>query len=171
MAHVYPSSRTAETAVKIVAAARPPWLEQARRLFREYGDSLDVDLSFQNFDDELATLPGVYGTRRGSLLVAAADAVALGCVGLRELDSVTAELKRLYVRPTARGVGVGSALTGAALAAAEEREYRYVVLDTLATMGAAQRLYAEFGFVETAPYTDNPVSGTRFLRLDLKRRR
>ena len=153
--------------VTLVDGARPPWLAHARALFREYGDGLGVDLSFQRFEEELASLPGPYGASRGVLLLAQAGGEALGCVALRELDAETAELKRLFVRPQGRSRGVGRLLTEAALAAARDLGYCSVVLDTLPSMAAAQRLYERLGFTETAPYTHNPVAGTRFMRLDL----
>lgn len=151
----------------MVDATRPPWLALARALFVEYGNGLGIDLAFQRFDDELAALPGLYAPPRGRLLVAEFGGYAQGCVALRELDPTAAELKRLYVRPQARGRGVGRRLAEAAISAAGELEYRRIVLDTLPNMTAAQRLYRELGFRETAPYTFNAVAGTRFMELYL----
>lgn len=139
----------------------------ARELFREYADELGIDLGFQGFASELATLPGPYGSPRGALLLACDGAAPVGCVALRELDADTAELKRLFVRAGARGRGVGRLLAVAAAGAARARSYRSLVLDTLSSMVAARRLYAELGFVDCAPYTYNPLPGARFMRLDL----
>jgi ribosomal protein S18 acetylase RimI-like enzyme len=138
----------------------------ADALFREYTASLGVDLSFQGFAEELAALPGDYLPPRGALLLALAEDVALGCVGLRVLVwPQIAELKRLYVRPQARGRGVGRMLSEYALAAARDAGYERVRLDTLPTMIAAQRMYKSLGFQEIEPYRFNPVPGTRYMEL------
>lgn len=138
-----------------------------RELFREYADSLGIDLSFQGFERELAGLPGAYGEARGLLLLALVDEREAGCVALRDRGEGVAELKRLFVRPAFRGLGLGRRLTVEALARARALGHRRVVLDTLPTMGSAQRLYESLGFVDVEPYTENPVPGTRFLGLDL----
>jgi ribosomal protein S18 acetylase RimI-like enzyme len=136
-----------------------------RALLEEYASALGVDLGFQEFDRELAELPGAYAPPRGALLVARRGGETIGCVGLRPLDEQRCELKRLYVRPVARGGGTGRALTEAALAEARRLGYRRVLLDTLPGMEAAQRLYVELGFRDVAPYRPNPVDGARFLEL------
>ena len=138
-----------------------------RQLFREYSDSLGIDLSFQGFDRELAALPGAYGDARGLLLLALVDGRDAGCVAVRDRGDGVAELKRLFVRPGFRSFGLGRRLAVEALAAARALGHRRVVLDTLPTMGAAQRLYESLGFVDVEPYTENPIPGTRFLGLDL----
>ena len=134
-------------------------------LFRDYADGLGVDLGFQGFAEELATLPGEYAPPAGELLLARApDGAALGCVGLRPLEGAgLCEMKRLYVRPAGRGLGLGKALVAAIIAAAEARGYREMKLDTLPMMAAALALYRGFGFVEVAAYYGNPVPGTRYL--------
>ena len=152
--------------VEIVAIS-PGSAATAHELFREYAAELGIDLSFQDFASELATFPGAYGEARGALLLARDGDRAIGCVALREHDQQTAELKRLYVRPEARGRNVGRQLSNAALAAARERGYRYAVLDTLPSMVAAQRLYEAMGFADCAPSTYNPLPGARFMRLEL----
>ena len=139
-----------------------------RQLFLEYADSLGIDLSFQGFDRELADLPGAYGEASGLLLLALVDAQEAGCVALRDRGGGVAELKRLYVRPSFRGLGLGRRLTLETLDRARAAGYGRVVLDTLPTMGAAQRLYESLGFVDVEPYTENPVPGTRFLGLELR---
>jgi GNAT superfamily N-acetyltransferase len=135
-------------------------VELVRTLFREYADSLGVDLSFQGFDDELASLPGGYD----ALLVALPD---LGCVGVRALDEGICEMKRLYVRPQGRGLGLGRALALAAIERARGLGYERMRLDTLPMMGAAQELYTTLGFVDIDPYRHNPIAGSRFMELAL----
>jgi ribosomal protein S18 acetylase RimI-like enzyme len=151
----------------IVAADRPELVEEARRLFREYAAGLPFDLGFQGFEEELARLPGEYGPPRGALLLAIAEGECLGCVALRPLDVATAEMKRLYLRPAARGRGLGRLLAEAVLAEARAKGYGRVRLDTVPGMEAAQSLYATLGFREVAAYRPNPVPGARFLELDL----
>ena len=151
-----------------IRPARPDELSLVRELFREYADSLGVDLSFQGFEDELARLPGEYAPPRGSLLLACEDGHAVGCVALRPLEPAgTCELKRLYVRPASRAGGLGRALTLAAIDEARRLGYARMRLDTLPSMGAARRLYAGLGFREIEPYRFNPIDGTQFLELEL----
>jgi GNAT superfamily N-acetyltransferase len=139
-------------------------IETATVLFREYADWLGIDLSFQDFEAELATLPGKYTPPEGELLLACSHAGgALGCVGVRPLDGAVCEMKRLYVRPTARGSGVGRALIAAIIEAAEALGYVEMKLDTLPWMDTAMALYQQFGFSEVAAYYDNPVPGVRYL--------
>lgn len=155
--------------IEIRTAAVPDDLPVVRELFREYVDGLCVDLSFQDIEAELAGLPGRYALPAGRLLLAWRDGEAIGCVALRALDGGDCEMKRLYVRPHARGARLGRALAerlcGEALAAG----YARICLDTLPTMGTAQAMYAELGFVPIAPYVFNPIPGTRYLALDLRR--
>jgi len=141
----------------------------AAMLFRAYADALGVDLGFQGFDAELAGLPGKYAPPKGELLLAeAADGAALGCVALRPFeDEGFCEMKRLYVRPEARRLGVGHALVAAIIAAAETVGYREMRLDSLPSMAEAMALYRRFGFGEIAPYYHNPVAGTVYLALRL----
>jgi ribosomal protein S18 acetylase RimI-like enzyme len=139
----------------------------ARALFEEYGASLDVDLAFQGFAEELAALPGGYVPPSGALLLADLDGAIVGCAAVRALEGDACELKRLYVRPAARGHGLGRTLTEAALAAARRLGYRRVRLDTLPTMTSAFALYQELGFHEIDPYRFNPVPGTRYLEREL----
>jgi ribosomal protein S18 acetylase RimI-like enzyme len=125
---------------------------------REYIDGLGIDLSFQDVDKELADPLGFYE------LVLLADG---GCVALRRIDEATCEMKRLYVRPSTRGSGLGRRLAEAVMAEARSRGYRRMLLDTLPTMAAARSLYESLGFRETEPYRYNPVPGTSFLELEL----
>ncbi len=139
-------------------------------LFREYAASLGVDLSYQGFDAELAGLPGAYAPPDGALLVAAApDQELLGCVAVRPLrTSGECEMKRLYVRPAARGTGAGAALAMAAIDTATGAGYRAMRLDTLGSMVSAQALYRRLGFELTAPYYETPVARTIFMRKILR---
>jgi len=140
-----------------------------RLLFAEYAASLDVDLGFQDFETELASLPGAYVSPAGALLLAEQERQVVGCVALRPLEPpLVAELKRLYVRPAGRGQGAGAALTNAILAWAREAGYERVRLDTLPSMGQAQALYRQLGFREIPAYRHNPVPGSMFMELDLR---
>ena len=141
--------------------------DEARRLFREYEAALGVDLGFQGFDRELAGLPGAYTRPDGRLLVARLGGRTVGCVAMRRLGEGTCEMKRLFVRPEARGHGVGRALAAAVVDAGREEGYRRMRLDTLPQMVEAHPLYESLGFREIEPYYDSPVSGTRFLELEL----
>jgi putative acetyltransferase len=142
-------------------------VDAVRLLLVEYAASLSVDLTFQSFDDELAALPGRYAPPRGALLIARVDGEPIGCVGLRPLDEETCELKRLFVRLVHRGDGTGLRLLEEAVAEARRLGYLRLRLDTIPGMERAQALYERFGFREIAPYTENPVAGTRFLELEL----
>jgi len=140
-------------------------IAEAAALFRDYAAGLSVDLAFQGFDAELAELPGKYAPPGGELLLARnATGAALGCVAHRPLESRgVCEMKRLYVRPEARGLGVGRALVAAIIVAAEQRGYAEMRLDSLPTMTEAIALYRCFGFVEIPAYCYNPVPGTIYL--------
>ena len=145
-------------------------LEQVRQYFRNYAGWLGVDLSYQNFDQEMASLPGAYSAPEGRLFFAEVDGRPAGCVGIRPLigsDGVC-EMKRLYVTPDERGQGIGAALAMAAIKAAKEIGYRKLMLDTLPNMRMAVKLYRELGFTEAPAYYQTPVEGTMFLALDLE---
>jgi ribosomal protein S18 acetylase RimI-like enzyme len=151
----------------IVPAHAGDRLEVVRSLFREYAGSLEVDLAFQDFDRELAGLPGGYAPPGGRLLLALEGDEPAGCVALRELEPDVAELKRLYVRTAFRGSGWGRRLAERAIEEARSAGYRHLRLDTLPSMAGARRLYGTLGFREIPPYRHNPVPGTAFLELDL----
>jgi len=138
-------------------------------LFAEYIASLGIDLSFQDVDAELASLPGKYAPPQGTILIARDGASnPIGCVALRPLPEHGAcEMKRLYIRPGARGQNLGRRLAEAVILHARNAQYKRIFLDTLAPMKAAQGLYASLGFRPTQPYYNNPLPGTQFLMLDL----
>jgi GNAT superfamily N-acetyltransferase len=150
-------------------ARSPEDIATAARLFRAYADGLGVDLCFQDFDAELAGLPGAYAPPGGELLLARdAAGQAVGCVALRPLEKAgCAEMKRLYVAPEGRGAGVGRHLVEAILQAARRLGHRQVRLDTLPTMTEAVALYRSMGFAPIAPYYDTPIAGTLFLARSL----
>jgi ribosomal protein S18 acetylase RimI-like enzyme len=151
----------------IAPAETPAEIEEIRALFREYAQSLGVDLAFQGFEDELASLPGAYAPPAGLLLLARAGATVVGGVGLRPLAPGICEMKRLYVRPAHRALKAGRALAEAVIAEARMIGYRAMRLDTLPGMAAAQALYAALGFEDIPPYYENPIPGTRYCELDL----
>ena len=148
-------------------ATAPHEIEVVRALFAEYAADLPVDLAFQGFAEELATLPGAYAGPGGVLLLAWVDDLAAGCVGLRPFAPGACELKRLYLRPAFRGLGLARRLTTAALAEARSRRYARILLDTLPGMVEAQRLYRTLGFREIGPYRTNPVPGAKYMELAL----
>jgi ribosomal protein S18 acetylase RimI-like enzyme len=152
--------------MRIVPAQRPEEIAAARELFLEYAASLGLSLCFQGFARELAELPCAYAPPRGCLLLAMADRPA-GCVGVRPLHDDVCEMKRLYVRPESRGLGVGRALVEAACAAGRVFGYRAMRLDTLPSMTAAIAIYGARGFRPIEPYCDNPIPGAIFFEMDL----
>ncbi|MBU1357748.1 MAG: GNAT family N-acetyltransferase [Gammaproteobacteria bacterium] len=181
-------------AVFLTTPDDPQSLEATRAIFSRYAESLGIDLSFQNFEGELAELPGEYDEPRGALLIAlvlaAQDLTQLpnappmlqrtpespvhhvaGCCALRPLDSAdypnAAEMKRLYVHPAFRGLGLGRQLAEAILDAARGAGYACVLLDTLDDMESARALYEDLGFTEVPPYYHNPIAGSHYLKVDL----
>lgn len=140
-------------------------LREVRELFLEYAASLPVDLGFQNFEEEVATLPGDYDP----ILVAHWHGAPAGCVAMHLWEDGVGEMKRLYVRPAFRGRAVGRKLAERLIAIATERGHRAMRLDTLPTMRDAMTLYESLGFRDVAPYRHNPVTGSRFLELALPR--
>ena len=143
-------------------------LDAVRTLFREYADSLQVDLCFQNFEQELATLPGKYAPPQGRLLLAKQGDETAGCVALRPYHDDVCEMKRLFVRPAFRGIGLGHDLAVRIIAEARQAGYREMVLDSLDRLHPALALYQALGFFETPAYYPNPLPGVVYRRLRLK---
>lgn len=153
--------------VEIRAAdSKSDWVT-ARELFEEYAASLGFDLSFQDFEREVASLPGDYASPRGVVLLALDGSAAAGCIALRPLAGETCEMKRLYVRPSQRGTGLGKRLAEAILAEARALGYRRMRLDTVPGMEAAIALYRALGFRDIEPYRANPIPGALFMEREL----
>lgn len=142
-------------------------LTSAAALFRAYAKALPADLAPQGFSAELSSLPGVYGPPKGELLLAKRGDHVLGCIAFKPLEGRIAEIKRLFVRPQARGTGVGKALVAAAIATARQAGYDEIKLDSLQEMTAAIALYKSFGFEPIAPYGSHPYPGLVTLGLRL----
>lgn len=155
----------AEAAIR--EALTPGDIALARALFQEYATWLAVDLCFQGFADELASLPGAYARPQGRLYVAGPPGQAFGCIALRPLAPSVGEIKRLFVRADARKGGWGRRLAETVIADARGIGYRELKLDTLEWMADARRLYAELGFRECAPYYENPLPGVVYMALAL----
>ena len=157
--------------IELVSADTPARIAATRAIFKEYAQSLDIDLCFQNFEAELAELPGVYAPPSGQLLLALVDGELAGCGALRglaECDHANAcEMKRLFVRPAFRRFGLGRTLAQQLLDDARDNGYSSMLLDTLDEMEAARELYASLGFEEVAPYYFNPIAGAHYLKADL----
>jgi putative acetyltransferase len=157
--------------IRLVVPESAQTLDATREIFREYAAGLGVDLCFQNFEAELAGLPGEYAAPAGHLLLALVDGAIAGCGGFRALtdsDHANAcEMKRLYVRPAFRRFGLGRRLAEALMDEARRCGYSVMLLDTLDDMEAARELYASLGFVDTAPYYYNPIPGAHYLRAGL----
>ena len=157
--------------IELFTPATADDLEAARAIFREYASTLSVDLDFQDFQSELAQLPGDYAPPRGSLLLARVAGALAGCCALRPMDNSdypnAAEMKRLFVRKAFRGFGLGRQLTEAILDEARRAGYSSVLLDTLDEMEAARALYEDLGFEEIPPYYHNPIAGSHYLKVAL----
>lgn len=157
--------------IQLVTPASPAELQATRHIFEEYAHQLGIDLCFQNFDAELAHLPGDYAEPSGALLLAMVDGELAGCCAMRALDSVdypnACEMKRLYVRSTHRRLGLGRQLAEAMMDAAHVAGYRHMLLDTLTEMESARALYQDLKFEEIPPYYHNPIAGAHYLKVDL----
>jgi putative acetyltransferase len=151
-----------------VQAESPAQVAQARELFLEYAQSLGVDLCFQSFEEELAGLPGHYAPPEGRLLLAEYDGQLAGCVALHPWEAGVCEMKRLYLRPSFRGKGLGRVIAEKIIAEARSVGYRSMRLDTIAPiMKDAVEMYRKLGFREIAPYRPNPIAGATYMELQL----
>jgi GNAT superfamily N-acetyltransferase len=169
--HRNSSASFASSAVKgfsIFEAESSIQIAQARELFLEYAHSLGFSLCFQNFDQELAVLPGDYAPPYGQLLLAECEGKLAACVALHKLDSTICEMKRLYLRPAFRGKGLGRVLTERIIAEARRIGYQRMRLDTVEpVMKDAVAMYRRLGFKEIAPYRPNPIAGALYMELEL----
>ena len=158
--------------IEFITPATPEQLVATRLIFQEYAEQLGVDLCFQNFEAELAGLPGDYAAPEGCLLLALVDGEIAGCCAMRPLETVdyanACEMKRLYVRPDFRRFGLGRQLVEAVLDAARIAGYHSLLLDTLNDMEAARALYEDLGFKDIPPYYHNPIAGAHYLKVDLQ---
>src|SRR6476659_2532024 len=154
--------------MQLIQAQSPAEIERARELFAEYASWVEISLCFQNFDKEVAELPGAYAPPSGRLFLAVAAQQVMGCVALRKIGDGVGEMKRLYVRPEFRGRGLGRTLTEELIAEAKRIGYARLRLDTLpGKMDQAIAMYRSFGFREIAPYYKNPVADATFMELAL----
>jgi len=158
--------------IRLVRAESAAELDATRELMGEYARGLGIDLCFQNFDEELATLPGEYAAPSGQLLLALVDGALAGCGAFRALADVdhanACEMKRLYVRPGFRGLGIGRMVAQALMDHAMQAGYTVMLLDTLDDMEAARGLYVALGFEEIPPYYFNPIPGAHYLKAELE---
>lgn len=145
----------------------PEQLEDVRQLFLEYADTLDIDLCFQNFDEEVKSLPGKYSPPDGELIIALVDGKCAGCIAVRKISERICEMKRLYVRDKYRGLGTGKKLVSEIIETAKNHGYEFMRLDTLPSMKSAQNMYTAFGFYDIEPYVYNPIEGVRYMELKL----
>lgn len=155
--------------IRIDNARFPEDLTDIQAIFREYAESLDIDLGFQDFESELAGLPGKFAAPDGQILLARRANQVVGCVAVRPLSGDACEMKRLYVRPAGRGEQLGRKLAVSICQLAREAGYRLMRLDTLSTMTAALRVYESLGFARIPPYTFNPFPDAVFMECDLTR--
>lgn len=157
--------------IEILSPRHEADLLQTKEIFLAYAKAINIDLCFQDFETELANLPGDYSPPRGALLLAWVDQKLAGCCAMRPIDSSdyanAAEMKRLFVRPEFRGLGLGRQLAESIIDAARMSGYDSVLLDTLDDMEIARAMYEDLGFKEIPPYYHNPLAGAHYLKVDL----
>ena len=153
--------------IRLIDVVGPGQLAETRNLFLEYADSLGFDLCFQNFDEELARLPGEYAPPGGRLILAEVDGAPAGCIAMKRIDSRTCEMKRLYVRPAFRSHGLGRQLSAHLIEEARRAGYEAMRLDTVPALDHAIALYRNLGFKEIPPYRVNPIPGALYMELEL----
>lgn len=163
----WPTLSTQHRPFSIIPASTPEHYARARGIIEDYERWLGIDLCFQNFKRELDTLETMYGPPKGALLIAEMDGEDAGCVALRDMGEGVAEMKRLYVAPDYRGLGIGRSLTEEFISVARSLGYAAIRLDTIPRLGVAYTIYQKFGFRKIKPYTFNPDPDAIFLELTL----
>jgi GNAT superfamily N-acetyltransferase len=158
---------SADTKPKLLWPEKLTDYDMVRQLFTEYAASLEFDLDFQDFNEEIKRLPGDYAPPDGCLILAVMDTAPVGCVALRRIDGRICEMKRLYTVPSIRGSGVGRVLVTTVIQAARNIGYEKMRLDTVPSMKSARYIYASVGFEEIKPYRYNPIEGATYMELDL----
>jgi putative acetyltransferase len=153
--------------ITVIQVTQGDELLYVRALFEEYAASLNFNLCFQGFKEELANLPGNYAPPEGRMLLALHSSEPAGCVGLQRFEERICEMKRLYVCPRFRGLGIGRTLAETIISEARKIGYKRMWLDTVPSMREAQLLYQSIGFKDVGPYRYNPIYGTRFMELAL----
>lgn len=154
--------------LEFVQAKSKKEIEHIRKLFLEYAQSLDFNLCFQDFEEELKELPGEYAPPEGSLILAVYESNVAGCVALRKLSEGVCEMKRLYVRPAYRGKGLGKKLAVKIIEEGRRIGYNKMRLDTVPSMKEAIELYRFLGFKEIKPYRYNPIEGAIYMEMGLR---
>lgn len=150
---------------QVIEVIKTEDIQTVRELFDEYADAIGIDLTFQNFEQERLLIADIYTPPEGALLLAIHEGLPAGCVGLRKIDAHRCEMKRLYVRPTSRGKGLGNELCRKIISKGWQLGYKEMLLDTLSTMVDAQVLYRAHGFKETEPYYHNPLPAAQYFLL------
>lgn len=156
-----------EQIIELIHPSHPKEISEVKKLIQEYGQSLKINLSLQDFKKELNELPGKYSAPRGTLIMVKVNGKSAGCVALKEMNQDSCEMKRLYVRNEFRGQGIGKLMVTQLIKEAKELKYTYMNLDTLPGMLRAQEIYKSYGFYDVNPYVYNPVDGVRYMELKL----
>ncbi|MDW3190833.1 MAG: GNAT family N-acetyltransferase [Cytophagales bacterium] len=155
--------------IQFQEAKSPEAFQLAVDLFKEYADQIETDLSFQNFDEEMENIEHQYSKPWGTLYLIYQKEALAGCFAIRKFESTICELKRMYLRTSARGSGLGKTMLLEAIEAAKSMQYQKMRLDTLPTMKPAIELYQKVGFYEIDPYRFNPIPDSKFFEIDLEK--